>query len=39
MSFRDDFNSLDPNLWKIVNYVGDQASATISGGEANWLSL
>jgi len=33
MSFRDDFNSLDPNVWEIVNYVGDQASVTISDGK------
>ena len=33
MSFRDDFNNLDPNVWEIVNYVGDQASVSISDGK------
>ena len=33
MSFRDDFNSLDQNVWEIVNHVGDQASVTISDGK------
>jgi len=33
MSFRDDFNNLDLNVWEVVNHIGEKASVGISDGK------